>query len=76
VADEEPSTYDAMREAIETRVPIEADRETLIAAMENLRAAEETEAFESAYEHLRASAEAYLDELGPFLARFTRMFGI
>lgn len=73
--DQDPTNYDAMREAIETHVPIEADREALIAAMENLRSVEGTEDFDSAYEHFRISAEGYLDRLAPFLASFGKLFG-
>ncbi len=68
-------SYDAMRAAIEKGVPAEAAHETLIAAMKHLRSVEGTDAFDSAYEHLKTSAEAHIDLLGPFISAFSRMFG-
>ena len=68
-------SYDDMRQAIETGVPTEADREVLIAAMEHLKSVEGTEAFDSAYEHLVASAEGHEAVLGPFLAWLSKLFG-
>ena len=68
-------SYDEMRDAIEKNVPIEADRETLIAHVEHLRSVEGTEAFESAYAHFVQSAENHLSVLGPFLAKLSALFG-
>jgi hypothetical protein len=68
-------SYDAMREAIERTVPIEADREALIAAMEHLQSVEGAEGFDSAYEHFVARAEGYEAELGPFISWLSKLLG-